>query len=185
MIPAPAPKLKVVARSFFDREAVISAMSDSTRSVLSKVGAFIRQRAKSSIRKARQKSLSEMTPDELLAYRIRVDRAKRDGEPRPKRPLASSRPGEPPRSRLGYLRKYLFFAWDATTKSLVVGPARFNGAKGIAPTTLEYGGTVTIGNRRVRIQPRPYMRPAFEAEQKQLPQRWAEAAAKFGKGGRT
>jgi len=175
-------KLRITAKSFFDRDVVIEAMSDSTRAVLSKFGAFVRRRAKTSIRKARQKSLGELTPDELLAYRIQAEEAKRYGRPRPKRPLASSKPGEPPRSVTGKLKRHIYFGWDAATKSLVVGPALDAGASGTAPQTLEQGGkAVLIGGKSVRIKPRPYMRPAFDAERPALPKLWADAAAQFGR----
>lgn len=177
--------LRTVTRSFFDRPAVVRAMSATTRAVLSKFGAFVRTRAKSSIRKARQKTLGEMTPDEILAYRIAATEAKRAGRPRPKRPLASSRPGEPPRSVLGYLRKFIYFAWDPQAKSVVVGPAQFGGAGGQAPRVLEEGGRAVLYNgQTITIRPRPYMRPAFDAELRGLPKLWAEAAAKFGSGGK-
>ncbi len=173
-------KLRTVTRSFFDRDVVTRAMSREQKTVLSKFGAYVRQRAKSSIRKARQKSMSELTPDELLVYRIAAASAKRHGRPRPKRPLASSKPGEPPRSVLGYLKKFIYFAYDASAGSVVVGPALFGGAKGDAPKTLEEGGTVVIyGGRAVTIKPRPYMRPAFQAELPGLPQIWRQAASQF------
>lgn len=174
-------KLRVASRSFFDRSAVTEATTAETRFVLSKFGAFVRTRAKSLIRKARQKSLAEMTPEELLAYRIRAAQAKKAGHPQPKRPLASSKPGEPPRSVLGFLRKFLFFVYDKSTNSVVVGPAQFGGASGTAPSVLESGGsTVLFNGRRVTIRPRPYMRPSFESEKPNLPKFWAQAAAKFG-----
>lgn len=179
----PAFTLRTVAESFFDRQIVVRSMSTQTRAVLGKFGALVRRRAKSSIRKARQKTLGELTPEELLAYRISAARAKKAGRRRPKRPLASSRPGDPPRSVVGYLRQFIFFAWDAETKSMVVGPALYGGAGGDAPQTLEFGGqAVTYGGRTITIKPRPYMRPAYEAEEPGLRKLWAEAAAKFGRG---
>lgn len=126
--------------------------------------------------------LSEMTADELLVYRIRQSKAKRQGLPAPKRPLASSKPGEPPRSILNYLRKFLFFAWDAASQSVVIGPALFSGAQGTAPRTLEEGGrAITFNGHTVFIKPRPFMRPAFDAELPGVPRLWADAAASFGR----
>lgn len=50
----------------------------------------------------------------------------------------ASRPGEPPRIHTGELKRFLFFAYDLGTKSVVVGPQRL--AKiGSAPEALEYG----------------------------------------------
>jgi len=42
-----------LGKLFFDRQAVISKVDAATRRVLSRFGAFVRQRAKSSIRKRR------------------------------------------------------------------------------------------------------------------------------------
>lgn len=173
--------LRTVTRSFFDRGAVTRAMDAQTKSVLSKFGAYVRTAAKSLIRKARQKTLGELTPEELLAYKIQAAAAKERGQPRPKRPLAASRPGDPPRSVLGFLKKFIYFAWDADRKSVVIGPALFGGAKGKAPRALEEGGTVVLWNgKSVRIEPRPYMRPAFDAELPKVPSLWATAASQFG-----
>lgn len=175
-------QLRTVTGSFFDRGIVTRAMSKQEKTVLSKFGAYVRQRAKSSIRKAKQKAMSDLTPDELLTYKIIAARAKKEGRPRPKRPLASSKPGEPPRSVLGYLKKFLYFAYDAGTKSVVIGPALFGG-KGTAPRTLEEGGKAVIyGGKTVTIKPRPYMGPAFRAELPGLPKLWQQARPQFNGG---
>lgn len=52
-----------------------------------------------------------------------------------------SDPGQPPSSRVGHIKKFLYFAYDARRRSVVVGPARF--AKGEAPQLLEEGGSAT------------------------------------------
>ena len=61
-------------------------------------------------------------------------------------------------------------------RSVVIGPARLNQKRGNVPPTLEYGGPAVAvrrgQTRRVTIAPRPYMRPAFAAEQKSLPPLW-------------
>lgn len=90
-----------------------------------------------------------------------------------------SKPGHPPHSHAGHLRRLLFFAYDLATASVVIGPARFKEAE--APNLLEKGGTVTrkISNargrrRRVRMvyRARPFMGPAMEKELPNLPKRW-------------
>lgn len=64
-----------------------------------------------------------------------------------------SQPGNPPKSRTGVLRDFIFFAWDPSARSVVIGPAKtnqvfFNGAgqpvKGTVPEVLEYGGSIGI-----------------------------------------
>lgn len=50
----------------------------------------------------------------------------------------NSRPGEPPRLHTGELKRFLFFAYDLASKSVVVGPQKLT-KLGSAPETLEYG----------------------------------------------
>lgn len=85
-----------------------------------------------------------------------------------------SQPGNPPLSKTGLLKKFIFFAWDDSSKSAVIGPAKFK--KGDVPAVLEYGGsvpvTVTSGKTKrlvnVHIAARPYMGPALKETQKYL-----------------
>ncbi|MBX3397488.1 MAG: hypothetical protein KF873_01995 [Gemmataceae bacterium] len=150
--------------NFFDRQAVQSAMDRAARQVLSRLGAYVRQRAKTSMRKGK----------------------------------GVSRPGQPPFVHEGSLRKLLFFAYDAASKSVIVGPLLFKRSAGTPATELlEHGGSiagngkvvfltqeagrdergkfVSRGLRRVvldgtiRYRPRPFMRPALQAEQSKLP----------------
>ncbi len=126
---------------FFDREKVKRSVDAGTRRVLSKFGAFVRQRARTSIRQ-------------------------RQG---------TSPPGSPPYSHVGLLRKFILFAYDPQRRSVVIGPTRLRDDSQ-APRLLEHGGTAVLedrgGKRRARYRPRPFMRPAFEAEQPQLPTLW-------------
>jgi hypothetical protein len=126
---------------FFDREKVKNAVDAGTRRVLSKFGAFVRQRAKTSIRKRK----------------------------------GTSPPGSPPYSHVGLLRKFILFAYDPQRKSVVIGPTLIR-AGSEAPRLLEYGGEAVrrtkTKTRRLRYRPRPFMRPAFEAEKPQLPALW-------------
>lgn len=133
--------IKAAKGGFFDRKKVINATDKATRRVLSKFGAYVRQRARSSIRTRRR----------------------------------ISRPGEPPSSHTGILKRFIFFAFDAGRKSVVIGPAKTN-QQSDAPEVLEYGGDVVrnIDGDAVEMtyRPRPYMGPAFEAEKPQLPSLW-------------
>jgi hypothetical protein len=129
---------------FFDRPKVIRAVDRAKRRSLSKAGAFIRQRARTSIRKRKR----------------------------------SSRPGEPPSSHTGLLRRFILFGYDRRSDSVVVGPVGFR--RSLAPNVLEFGGRATVTERRgsrrkmrtVRIAARPYMRPALEKERSNLPKVW-------------
>lgn len=132
-----------IKKLFFDRQAVISKVDAATRKVLSKFGAFVRRSAKSSIRKRKK--------------------------PAP--------PGQPPSSHTGLLKKFIFFGYDPERQSVVIGPTRLNQkGKGEAPPLLEYGGKTTLVRRgkkkRTTYKARPYMGPAFEKEEPQLPAMW-------------
>jgi hypothetical protein len=134
-------KLPQAKGLFFDRAVVTGSVDKATRKVLSKFGAFVRQSARTSIRKRK----------------------------------ATSEPEQPPSSHTGLLKRNIFFVFSPETRSVVIGPILLN--KGTdAPRILEHGDTVVRRrrNRRVRIkyERRPYMGPAFEKEQSQLPALW-------------
>ena len=93
---------------------------------------------------------------------------------------ATSKPGQPPSSHAGLLKKFIFFGYEPAKQSVVIGPARLNKTTGDALPALEYGGRTKIVARRrrqrtvrtVNIQARPYMGPAFEKEKPKLPDLW-------------
>lgn len=104
-----------------------------------------------------------------------------------------SKPGTPPKSHTGILKKFIYFVWDPSARSVVIGPARLNGAgKGEAPSLLEHGGTRAVRrtktirsgkgrkaterkvqkNERLTYAARPYMGPAYAKERPQLDSLW-------------
>ena len=90
---------------------------------------------------------------------------------------AVSEPGTPPSSHVGTLRRLIFFGYDTTQRSVVIGPTPF-GDTAEAPPLLEYGGRARRKDRRGRVRmatyrPRPFMGPAFEREKPMLPGMWA------------
>lgn len=113
---------------FFDKQTVLNATDKATRQALSKFGAFVRTRARSSIRSRKK----------------------------------ISRPGQPPSSHSGHLKRLIYFGYDKPNKSVVVGPLPFH--KGVA-NIIEYGG---VSNGAL-YRPRPFMRPAFAVELKNAP----------------
>ena len=132
---------------FYDRKAVMGAVDKGVRAVLSKFGAFVRQRARSSIRKRK----------------------------------AVSRPGQPPASHAGMLKRLIFFGYDPGKRSVVIGPTPFGA--GTAPELLEQehvaGTTKKVRQKDTRgktvtmtYKARPYMGPAFEQEKPNLPDLW-------------
>lgn len=92
-----------------------------------------------------------------------------------------SRPGEPPSSHAGHLRRLIFFGYDRAASSVVIGPLLFRSRqRPTVPKLLEFGGVVTrerkgrrrrvLGARRtMRYRPRPFMGPALEAEAPNFP----------------
>ena len=133
-----------ITAMFFDRPKVTRTVDRAKRRVLSKAGAFIRTRARTSIRKRKR----------------------------------TSRPGDPPSSHAGHLRRLILFGYDRQRESVVVGPVGFR--RSIAPNVLEVGGRTVVTRRRsgktqkrtVRIAARPYMAPALEKERSNLPKVW-------------
>lgn len=125
--------------AFFDAAAVLRQIGKFERKALSKFGAFVRTRARSSVRKRK----------------------------------AISRPGSPPSSHEGSYKRLIFFAFDAQSRSVVIGPVQFK--RGEVPRLLEHGGTVVRTgsdgkSRRLVYRPRPHIAPAGRAEQKNFPQ---------------
>lgn len=122
-------------KSFFDAAAVSGAVSAAKRKQFPKAGAFVRQRARTSIR--RKKGVSQ--------------------------------PGQPPHAHSGQI-KLIFFAYDARTEGVVVGPIIFTARRGpkMGAKLLEHGGEATVqetrGPRRLLFRARPFMLPALRAE---------------------
>jgi hypothetical protein len=95
---------------------------------------------------------------------------------RPRR--GTSRPGNPPYSHEGSLRRFILFGYDPQTESVVVGPVGFR--RSIAPHVLEFGGMTSAPrwwkrsgkSKRIRIKRRPFMGPALERERDKLPWLW-------------
>jgi hypothetical protein len=87
----------------------------------------------------------------------------------PKNQKEKSRPGEVPFSRLGRIKQMIRFSHDPMRQSVVIGPES-SGSKSGAPRALEHGGISIVLSRKqggkqspiaVRIEPRPFMRPAL------------------------
>ena len=122
--------LVAIKKLFFDRKAVTDKLDPAERKALSKFGAYVRTRSRSSIRSRKK----------------------------------TSAPGQPPSSHVGTLKRLIFFGYDASAKSVVVGPV-LGGNSPEAPRVLEEGGPEKLRSGKTgHYRARPYMRPAFEAE---------------------
>jgi hypothetical protein len=112
-----------ISKVHFFDRPVIRDFDRKAGKVLSRFGAFVRTRARSLLNKKGTK----------------------------KNP--TSKPGEPPRKQTGILRQFVFFAYDPSEKSVIIGPAKTNQiffdqagkpVRGTVPEVLEYGGQITI-----------------------------------------
>jgi len=95
-----------------------------------------------------------------------------------------SEPGSPPSSHSGLLKKFIFFSFDPTSRSVVIGPEKLNAKIGVAPKVLEHGGKNVIatyrrrkvvGKRSIRVKARPFARRALMEELPKLPAMWRDS----------
>lgn len=92
-----------------------------------------------------------------------------------------SKPGRPPHTRTGLIKKIIFI-YNPSSKSVVVGPMKLNKPTQSALPALEYGGQsiAMVGpgrkqKKRILIRKRPFMQPALEKELPKLPELWANS----------
>lgn len=138
-------KVDAAKKGFFDREAVMEAVDRATLRVLSRFGAFVRTRARTSIRRRKGTSPAGGPPyshvgllRNLIFFAFDADRRSVVVGP----VLINSPTGAPENLEYG-------------------GQADLPMPKG--------------GSRRVTIAPRPYMGPALDAELPGLPAMWQDS----------
>lgn len=149
--------LRAAQRGFFDRPAVEKRVDRRTRQVHAKFGAFVRQRARSSIRSRKRTSAAGQPPSSHVGTLKKLI-------------FFVSEPGPPPNVLIGP---------TLTNQSVRAAMAK----SGTVPEVLEKGGQITLTERvkgqwqkrTVTIEPRPYMQPAFEAELPKLPGMWRDS----------
>ena len=139
--------LAKVKSLFFDAKELVEKLDPETRKALSKFGAFVRRRAKSSLKYGTASSPPGSPP---TVHRTQ-SRTKTNKNGAVKVQMVSP------------LRELLFFKYDPSSKSAVIGP-ELGGSKSGAPETLEEGGTAKVFGRTLSVAARPTMRPAFAAE---------------------
>jgi len=87
----------------------------------------------------------------------------------------TSRPGNPPFSHVGTLKRHIYFCYDPNRRSVVIGPVIFPGKSGKALPALEYGGrSDSSSGEIVKIKARPFMGPAFQANLPVVPSLWRD-----------
>jgi hypothetical protein len=162
---------------FLDRQEVIAALGRARMKVLGKAGAFIRKRARDSI-----KSKAPLKPPKWSANRgVRAAQRKAF---RAKQAARVAATGRPPFSHTrGLNLRTIFFAFDPGTETVVIGPVRLDKTHGEASRVLELGGTERITRRRRgrtvtmtgHYRPHPFMGPALDAELPNFPALWNNA----------
>lgn len=117
------------------------AMDRGTLTALSKAGAFVRRTAK-------------------VLTRLKGGRGKSKQR--------ISKPGSPPLMHTGQLNKNIYFGFDSSKRTVVIGPTRFGTGK--APGALEFGGSsVNSHGKTISVQKHSYMGPALDQNRSQIP----------------
>ena len=161
-----------VTESFLDRPKILKEVEAANKTNLSQAGKLVRAIARNSIKTRRQK-VKSLSLEEKKKFRLKVKIAKFYGRPRPLLPRLPSKPGDPPNSVSGLLKRFIFFSWDSVQKTAPVGPSiipKFG--NGTIPNVLEYGGRSTDGKM---VLARPFMRPAEETARRQYPKFWKDS----------
>ena len=116
---------------------------------------------------------------------------RRDARQSMRKAKIKSKPGNPPHVHKGQVKRFLFFAYEPDTASVIIGPEKISGVTSkTALHALEYGGetTMVIGKRHRRrywwqkaphneyrqiiIQARPFMGPALKKNQPLIASGW-------------
>lgn len=98
---------------------------------------------------------------------------------RPRRRI--SQPGQPPSSHVGLLKRFIFFGYDRSRKSVIVGPAKLSKPEPRVLELLEHGGRTRRRNLRTKqlemqnYRARPFMGPALAKETPKLAPLWRNA----------
>lgn len=149
---------------FFDRK-ITDACGRQVKKVLSRFGAYVRRTARQLIRSRGRSTYSYWDTATDSRKTIRTG-------------ARSSNPGEPPTNQTGLLKAFIFFGYDEPGQGVVIGPALLRGRRGednsVKLQALEYGGDTIIRGKSVRIAARPFMQPAFDENEKKLPEIWRQ-----------
>ena len=153
-------KFDAAKKTFFDRQKVLTAVDKATARVFSRFGAYVRQRAKTSIRKRKATSAPGQPPSSHAGF---LKRFIYFGYDRPKKsvvigPVLINKGGQG--------------SPDGTT----VLPALEYGGQSVVSTRYKRSRNKKYNKQRtIHIQARPFMQPAFENEKSKLPALWANS----------
>jgi len=148
----PLASMKVKAL-FFDRPKVRRAVDRAKLRTLSKAGAFIRQRAKTSMRRRRGSAPPGSPPHahEGSLRRMLFFAYDRGSDSVVVGPVRLNKPGEAPSA------------------------LEFGGRAIVERKRTRKGGRRVVEKRRVRVEARPYMGPALRKELPKIPRSWANS----------
>ena len=173
--------MRAIKRQFVKPTAVITPLERAELRGLKRVGAATRTIARRSMRRGgRKKSVSQFDPVLRRLVSEQQQAGIRTGEldilPWPVR---TSKPGRPPLTRSRRIRDNVFFIASLQQRSVIIGPQIYDGKD--VPGLLEFGGTAEAGTwvtiwengrpkirlakgrrKRVKVEPRPFMRPAYD-----------------------
>lgn len=169
-------EMQMIIDTFLDKERVLKAWDQGKIRALTRAGALVRYIARRSLRPPRRVSKAEMTPEALAAFEAAVKDAKKQGRPRPKRPLANSPSPKPPYNKTGLLKDHIYFGRNPKTDEMYVGPVAVGGLR--TAWLLEHGGTANLKNssgewRRMRFRGNPFMWPALQEASPKIPPMFA------------
>ena len=136
-----------IKSQFFTAKGVADGLDAGTRKSLTKFGAYVRRRAKSSLKYKDGPAPPGQPPHVHRSATFKRKKGKGGKKPQPVSPL----------------RELIFFSYDRERKSVIIGPA-IGGSRSGAPRTLEESGQAKINGKTVFVRARPTMRPAFEIE---------------------
>lgn len=148
----PLVNMKVKAL-FFDRPKVRRAADRARRRALSKAGAFIRQRARTSMRRRRGSAPPGSPPNahEGSLRRMLFFAFDRASDSVVVGPVKLNKPGGAPST------------------------LEFGGRATVERRRTRKGGRRVVEKRRVRIEARPYMGPALRKELPNIPKAWSNS----------
>jgi hypothetical protein len=176
-----------VREAFFDRPKVIASMKKAKRKVLSKAGAFVRKRARSSMRRRKSASAPGSPPSAhssgnslktiLFAYQPQSESTIvgpvqfADSSPTIVRTTSTS-PGLQERGESAVIREYRYQPIQSNAAPSQWLPVRSKRIFKQRP-----GYTLQHRTRTVRFQKRPFMGPALEAEAPKFPELFKNSIA--------
>jgi len=149
---------KKIQQWYFERQRLQRRMRGVNRRALNRAGAIIRRRARQSIRFRKDPKATK------------VNRRGR------KRKKVRSVAGDVPFSHVKPGIKRIFFAYEPSRESVIVGAAKFPSKILRSPGILESGGVTQFRSgrrmKRKRQAARPFMRPALANARADLPPLW-------------